>query len=110
MHLHKSIYTNREAIHLTNRKNKLWNHYTSTHLPSDHQAFCEARNNLCSYTRQMRYNFELGICNDTKSNPKRFWQYVKSVLNTNFTVDDLHDESDECVSEDSRVIFAVFYQ
>ena len=33
-------------------------------------------------------------------NPKRFWQYVNSGLNTKSTINDLIDESNECVSED----------
>jgi len=78
----------------------LWNRYTLTCLPTDHQAFCEARNTLRSYTRQLKHNFELGICNDTGSNHKRFWQYVNSRLDTKSTINDLIDESNECVSED----------
>ena len=99
--VHKSIYTNREAIRLKNRKNKLWSRYTSTRLPADHQAFCDARNKLRSYTRQLRYNFELGICNDMKLNPKKFWKYVKSRLNTKFTINDLLDDSNVCISEEA---------
>jgi len=67
---YKSIYANREAIRLKNKKNKLWNHYVLTSLPADHQAFCEARNTL---HRQLRHNFE---CNDTGSNP---WQYTSGI-------------------------------
>ena len=69
-------------------------------LNFDHQAFCAARNTLRSYTRQLRHEFELGICNDTGSNPKRFWQYVNSRLNTKSTINDLVGESNECVSDD----------
>jgi len=99
--IHKSIYTNREVIRLKNRKNKLWKRYTLTRLPSDHKAFCDARNVLRSYTRQLRHDFELGICNDMKSNPKRFWHYVKSRLNTKDTVNELVDDNNVCVSEDA---------
>ena len=73
----------------TEKKNKLYNRYTLTHLPADHKAFYAARNVLRTYTKQLRHDFELGICNDMKSNPKRFWHYVKSRLNTKLTINEL---------------------
>ena len=66
---YKNIYITRDAIHLKNVKNKLWKRYTRTRLPSDYEAFCTARNELRSYTRLLRHNFELGITNDIKLNP-----------------------------------------
>ena len=71
---------------------------TRTRLPSDHEAFCTARNELRSYTRLLRHNFELGITNDIKLNPKKFWQYVKSRLNTSVTIDDIRNDNNDLVT------------
>ena len=98
--IYKNIYITHDAIHLKNVKNKLWKRYTRTRLPSDHEAFCAARNELRSYTRLLRHNFELGITNDIKLNPKKFWQYVKSRLNTSVTIDDIRNDNNDLVTND----------
>ena len=98
--IYKNIYITHDAIHLKNVKNKLWKRYTRTRLPSDHKAFCTARNELRSYTRLLRHNFELGITNDIKLNPKKFWQYVKSRLNTSVTINDIRNDNNDLVTND----------
>jgi len=67
---HKDICINREAIHLKNKKNKLWKYYTTTRSPFDHYEFCLARNHLCNLTRKLRYDFEKDLTSNIKTNPK----------------------------------------
>ena len=55
---------------------------------------------LRSYTRLLRHNFELGITNDIKLNPKKFWQYVKSRLNTSVTINDIRNDNNDLVAND----------
>ena len=71
-----------KAIHLKNVKNRLWKRFLRSKLPYDYANFCQARNHLRSYTRKLRHEFEHEIASDIKHNPKRFWQYTKSRLNT----------------------------
>jgi len=99
---HKNIYINHdsEAIHLKNKKNKLWKRYTTTRSPSDHHKFCLARNYLRNLTRKLRYDFEKDLTSIIKTNPKRFWQYTKSRLNTNISINDIHGPDDVFVNND----------
>ena len=98
--LYKNIYITHDAIHLKNVKNKLWKRYTRARVPSDYQAFCTARNELRSYTRLLRHNFELDITNDIKLIPKKFWQYIKSRLNTSVTINDIRNDNNDLVTND----------
>ena len=59
-----------------------------------------ARNELRSYTRLLQHNFELGITNDIKLNPNKFWQYVKSRLNTSVTINDIRNDNNDFVTND----------
>ena len=64
-----------------------------------------------SYTRLLRHNFELGITNDIKLNPKKFWQYVKSRLNTSVTIDDIRNDNNDLVTNDydkAELLIAIF--
>ena len=42
----------------------------------------------------------MGITNDIKLNPKKFWQYVKSRLNTSVTINDIHNDNNDLVTND----------
>jgi len=41
---------------------------------------------LCTLTRNLHRNFECGVANNVKQNPKVFWSYVKSRLKTHVNI------------------------
>ena len=110
----KNIYITHEAIRMKNTKNKLWKRYMSSRSPSDWNAFRDARNSLRSYTRKLREDFEDDLTNGIKSNPKRFWQYIKSRLHTRSSIGDICNTNGDPVSDTQgnliylMTIFAVF--
>ena len=57
-----------QALHLKNRKKKLWLKYTSSKLDSDYQAYCKVGNSLWRLTRNLHKNYEIKITQNTKSN------------------------------------------
>ena len=40
--------------------------------------YCKIRNKVRALTRKLRKEFERNVANQTKKNPKAFWQYYKS--------------------------------
>ena len=46
--------------------------------PGHYEKYVQARNRLRKLTKQLYQNFELGLANECKSNPKKFWNYVSS--------------------------------
>jgi len=60
--------------------------YTSTHFSSDYCAFCDARNNMCSYTK-LGHSYELVICNNMK------FEAPKGLVLHNFTINDMVADS-----------------
>ena len=81
-HKSNNIYITREAKSLKNKRNHLWRKYTRTRSQSDYLAYTSTRNALRILTRNLRRNFERGIANKVKQNPKVFWNYVKSRVKT----------------------------
>ena len=70
----------REALHLKNKKNRLWRRYLATNLSSDHVLYCQARNSLRNLTRTLRKTYEEKLIDTVKSDPKPYWKYVNSHL------------------------------
>ena len=98
-HARKNVYITHEAIRMKNAKNKLWKCYMSSRSPSDWNAFWDARNSLRSYTRRLREDLEDDLTNGIKTNPKRFWQYIKSRLHTRSSIGDIYNTNGDPVSD-----------
>ena len=85
----KNIYMSSDALHLKNRKNKLWTKYCRSKSNYDFNRYCEARNNLRTLTRSLRSDYEKNLSLNVKQNPKTFWKYINSRLKVRPTIDDL---------------------
>ena len=88
----KSIYMSHDALRLKDRKEKLWRKYKSSKTYYDRERYLKAKNALRSLTRKLRLDFESEIANDIKSEPKKFWAYVKSKTKTRSKIPSLQKE------------------
>ena len=61
-----------------NQKNRIWKRYISTHDQSVYKEFCTVRNQVRRITRKAQKLHEQNISKYVKSNPKKFWSYVRS--------------------------------
>ena len=78
----KSIYLSQDTIKLKDKKAKLWRQYKKTRGNYDLLQYKRAKNKLRSLTRSQRINFENNLAKDIKTQPKKFWAYVKSRTKT----------------------------
>ena len=78
----KNIYMNKNALHLKQKKERLWKKYKKTKSYYDRERYRSVKNRLRSLTRMLRRDFEGQLARDVKNEPKKFWAYVKSKTKT----------------------------
>ena len=54
----KNVYVSHQALHLKNKKCKPWNQFMTTKSPTVYKSYCQARNSLCSLTRNLHDTYE----------------------------------------------------
>ena len=91
-----------DALRLKDRKERLWRKYKSTRTYYDRERYLKAKNTLRSLTRRLRLDFESEIANDIKSEPKKFWAYVKSKTKTRNKIPSLQKEDGSKASSASE--------
>ena len=101
-HKKKNIYMNRDALKKRKRKYEHWKRFTRTQDYEDYVAFTRERNSLRKITRELRKEFEHKLAKEVKKNPKSFWNYVNSRLNTRTRVDDIEMEDGTLTSNDTE--------
>ena len=90
----------REALHLKNRKCKLWNKYQRSKLTADYQLYCQSRNKLRNLTRSLRRSYEAKLASNRNNNIKQFWKYVNSRLKTRPSISSLKHDDNSTVDSD----------
>ena len=88
----KNIYMDSAALNLKKQKEELWGTYRQSGEALDLARFRRCRNQLRNRTRYLRRSLEEGLVHGMKNNPKSFWRYVRSRLNTRSGIEDLRDE------------------
>ena len=80
-----------DALRLKNRKNKSWTRYFIRRSKSnyDFDRYRQARNDLRSFTRSLRSDYERNLSLNVKQNPKAFWKYINSRIKVYPTINDL---------------------
>ena len=78
----KNLYMNKKALHLKEQKERLWKKYKRTKAYYDRERYRSVKNRLRSFTRLLRRDFEGQLAREAKTEPKRFWAYVKSKTKT----------------------------
>ena len=96
----KNLFMTRAALHLKNRKCKLWNKYQQSRSSSDYHVYCQCRNNLLSLTRSLHRNYETNLASSRTTNVKQFWKYVNSRLKTRPSINSLRREDNSLVDSD----------
>ena len=99
-HQKKNLFMTREALHLKNRKCKLWNKYQCSKSTADYQLYCQSRNKLRNLTRSLRRNYEAKLASNRNKNSKQFWKYVNSRLKTRPSINSLKHDDNSTVDTD----------
>ncbi len=72
------------------KKHRCWQRYMETKDGERYREYCRVRNQVRKLTRRLHKIYELEIAKDAKTNPKKFWSYVKSKTKTRDGISDLY--------------------
>ena len=99
-----------KALHLKNRKCKLWNQYIATGSVSIFNSYCKTRNDLRNLTKNLRYMYEKKLVSNCNFNSKHFWKYVNFRLRSRPVVGILKksDDSIAFTNKDKSKLFNDF--
>ena len=70
----------------------MWRKYKKSKTYYDRERYLKAKNALRSLTRKLRLDFESQIASNIKTDPKRFWAYVKSKTKTRSKIPSLQKD------------------
>ena len=102
---------NKEVKKLRNFKTKLYRRYLTSNSVVDYLKYSSVRRELHAKTKSNYHLYLLGIKNQIKSDPKKFWQFVNNKKKTNNFPTQMtynnHTASDPTTICD---IFAIFFQ
>ena len=74
----------------------------TTNSLSTYSSYCQARNTLCSLTRNLRYSYKKKLASNFNVNTKLFWKYVNSHLKSHPVIDSLKKSDDSIVYTDEE--------
>ena len=89
---------------LINRKHRLWRRFQETKCPKIETVFKSVRNKVRKESRKLQKIEEQKIAISCSSNPKRFWQFVKSKTNNHSNIGNIHmkdTDGQRILSEDA---------
>ena len=84
----------KNAVKKIKKKHRAWKRYMESRESKHYQIYCRLRSQVCQMTRKARIQQEKTIDTESKSNPKKFWQFVKSQTKTRDGVSNLKDNND----------------
>ena len=78
---------------LIKKKHRLWQRYRESNYNDDekYRHYCRVRNKVRKATRYQQRCQEKEIADNTKSNPKKFWQYINRRTKTSTGIADLEN-------------------
>ena len=85
----------KQTYEAAKKKHRAWQRYMETGSTEKYKEFTRHRNKVRKMTRKLERDLEKSICQDAKSNPKRFWNFIKGKLKTTSGVADLVRGRDE---------------
>ena len=85
-----------------NQKNRLWKRYISNQDPGTYRDYCKLRNQVRRVTRKAQKIYEKNISINAKSNPKKFWSYVRFKTKYKPGIPDLQTTPDQLTSTDKE--------
>ncbi|KAI8500844.1 hypothetical protein Bbelb_216620 [Branchiostoma belcheri] len=96
------LYMNKEAMRAKDKKRKAWSTFKRTGDMKDYRKYADVRNKLRSLTRELCTKFEHRVVKDIKDNPKAFWRYVTSRIQTREKVGSLISEDGKVAESDAE--------
>ena len=85
------------------KKHRLWSRFIETKEEDKKKEYNRQRNKVRRITRKAQRDKEKKIANESKRNPKKFWNYVKSKLKTKPGISELLiNESDTTKSDEEK--------
>jgi hypothetical protein len=103
----KNIYVNQRkrefplpynVVKKIRKKHTLWKRFMETRDGKVHQEYCRTRNKVKNLINKIRREHERSISRQVKTNPKRFWQYIKSKSNTKEQISELYSNPQDPTS------------
>ena len=97
------------------KKHRAWQRFLETKSGEKYQEFCKLRNQVRKLTRLSEIQYEKGIADEAKTNPKKFWKYVKGRTKTRpgvpnfYKQPDLGNKSELTSSEEEKAEILVNY-
>ena len=82
-------------------KNKAWKEFKKDNSTDKWNEFKRVRNESNRKVHECKCNFELKVANEIKSNPKQFWNYVKSKSKKQTEFPDMISDNGEVISSDA---------
>ena len=79
----------RKTFQATKKKHRMWQRYIETRDPVKYKEYTRQRNKVRSMTRKLQRDLEKDVSKQAKTNPKKFWNYVKRKMKTSTGVSDL---------------------
>ena len=70
------------AIRKIKKKHRAWNRYMESKESQHYRTYCRLRSQVKQISKQARMSQEKEIANDSKTNPKKFWQFVNKQTKT----------------------------
>ena len=86
---------NKETRTSIKLKRKAWKKFLKSKDVQDLKNYKEARNVVRKQTRNINKEEQNQITKDCKSNPKKFWNYIKSKTNSHVDIGDLSYTNDD---------------
>ena len=83
---------NKDVMQKVKKKYNAWKRYTRTREYKYYEEYCHIRNEATKEVRKAKKYYERNLANETKTNPKAFWKYVRSKTKVKSGVKDLLKE------------------
>ena len=77
-----TLPVNKESKSEIKKKHRMWSRFIETRDEEKKKDYNRQRNKVRKITRKAQKDKETKIANESKHNPKKFWNYVKSKLKT----------------------------
>ena len=93
----------RKSLSKIKRKYRLWDSYIKTGDGKKYLEYCRVRNQVRAITRRVQKELEKKVAKEVKSNPKKFWQYIRNKTKSRPTIPDLllnDDDADDMKDAD----------
>ena len=97
----KPLWMNEKAMAKVKKKQSAYKRYLETKEGQEYLIYAKARNQAKWECKKAMKEYEREIAKSAKKNPKRFYAYAKSKLNTNHAIPDLVNENNEKISDDA---------